>query len=237
MPFYWASHPPLPMSASPLLPPFIRFDRVCHAYGSQTALIDASFSVDRGEFALLLGPSGAGKSTVLRLIAGLQAASSGQIEVGGEVIDRLPAKRLAWLRRSMGVVLQDPMLLPDRSVLDNVMLPALAAELPLAEARERALAALARCGIDGRASARPTELSGGEQQRAALARAVVNRPALVLADEPTAHLDATAAAGLLQLLAQFSLAGVTVLLASHQLAQPDGIRSRVIAIAGGRIPV
>ncbi|MEG1970393.1 MAG: ATP-binding cassette domain-containing protein [Burkholderiaceae bacterium] len=225
------------MSSPSLIPPFIRFTRVSHAYDARPALIDASFAVARGEFALLAGPSGAGKTTVLRLLAGLLQPDTGSIEVGGEPVDRLHDRRLAWLRRSMGVMLQDPMLLPDRSVLDNVMLPALAAELSVAEARERALAALSRCGIEVRANARPAELSGGEQQRAALARAVVNRPALILADEPTAHLDTVAASELMNLLAQFSLAGVTVLLASHHVALPATVRPRKISIAGGRISV
>lgn len=218
-----------------VLPPFVRFDRVSYRYGDTPALVEVSFALERGEFVLLTGASGAGKSTVIRLAAGLLRPESGEVEIAGEGIDRLPEKRLAWLRRSMGVILQDALLLSDRSVLDNVMLPALAAELSVAEARERALAALSRCGVDQRAADRPSELSGGEQQRVALARAVVNRPALILADEPTAHLDALAASELLALLSQFASAGVSVLLASHHSAPPPGLACRIIKIASGQV--
>lgn len=223
-----------PPAAAPLIPAFVRFAGVSLAYGAQPALIDLNFTLERGEFVWLAGASGAGKSSVLRLLAGLVRPDAGHIEVAGEPVGSLNARRLAWLRRSMGVMLQEPLLLADRSLLENTMLPALAAELPLAEARARAEAALARCGLAERAAARPMELSGGELQRAALARAVVNRPALILADEPAAHLDADAAAGVIELLAQFAAAGVTVLVATHT-APAAAPPARVLRLAGGRL--
>ncbi len=215
--------------------PLVAFDHVTKRYGAfRLALSDVSFAVGRSEFVLLSGPSGAGKSTVLRLIAALELPSSGRVVVAGEDVARLRPRALSFLRRSMGIVLQDPMLLDDRTVLDNVMLPALASGLPAPQAEERARAALARVGLDA-LTARPQELSGGEQQRAALARAIVNRPALVLVDEPTAHLDSASAAGIVRLLEQFAVAGVAVILASHGESVVAPARARTIRLDNGRV--
>jgi cell division transport system ATP-binding protein len=223
-----------PHSASPAL---VTFDRVTKRYGDgRPALDGVSFSIARSEFVLLTGPSGAGKSTLLRLVAALERPTSGTIVVAGEDLARIRRRALPFLRRSIGVVLQDLMLLADRSVLDNVTLPALASGLSGHEAQERARAALARVAIGPEAeSARPNALSGGEQQRVALARAIVNRPALILADEPTAHLDDRSATQLLQLLEQFVVAGVTVILATHGEAVPLPARSNVIRLDAGRV--
>jgi cell division transport system ATP-binding protein len=232
-----AARPMTPATSPAHPPPLVSFDRVTKLYdGGRTALTDATFTLDRGEFVLLAGPSGAGKSTVLRLICGLDAPTSGQVMVAGEDVARMRGRALPFLRRSLGVVLQNLMLLNDRSVLDNVALPALAAGLSHADARERARAALARAAlVPAVASVRPDALSGGEQQRVALARAIVNRPALVLADEPTAHLDEQGALHLLQLLEQFVVAGVTVLMATHGEAAPLPARARVLHIESGRV--
>ena len=218
-------------------PPLVSFDRVTKRYdGDRAALTDATFTLNRGEFVLLTGPSGAGKSTVVRLVCGLEIPTSGQVMVAGEDIARMSGRALPFLRRSLGVVLQNLLLLNDRSVLDNVALPALAAGLSHTEARQRAQAALARVALEPRvARERPDALSGGEQQRVALARAIVNRPALVLADEPTAHLDETGALHLLQLLEQFVTAGVTVLMATHGEAAPLPASARMLHIESGRI--
>ncbi|GAB4464618.1 MAG: ATP-binding cassette domain-containing protein [Burkholderiaceae bacterium] len=215
--------------------PLVVFDHVIKRYGAfRLALSEVSFAIGRSELVLLAGPSGAGKSTALRLIAALDVPTSGRVVVGGEDIARLRPRAVPFLRRSMGIVLQDPMLLDDRSVLDNVMLPALASGLPAPQAEERARAALTRVGLDAFA-ARPQELSGGEQQRAALARAIVNRPALMLVDEPTAHLDPASAAGILQLLEQFAVAGVTVIVASHGESFVVPARARTIRLDRGKI--
>jgi cell division transport system ATP-binding protein len=219
------------------LPPLVAFDRVTKRYsGDRAALADVSFVLNRGEFVLLTGPSGAGKSTVLRLVCGLESPTSGRVTVAGEDVARMRRRSLPFLRRSLGVVLQNLLLLNDRTVLDNVALPALAAGLPHAEAHARASTALLRVELDpGVGRVAPSALSGGEQQRVALARAIVNRPALVLADEPTAHVDEDGAARLLQLLEQFSIAGVTVLMATHGEAAPLPARSRVLHIEAGQV--
>jgi len=202
-------------------PPMVVFDRVSKSYGLKTVLDQLSFSVGRGEFVLLTGPSGAGKTTVLRLIAALELPTHGTISVAGESLDRLKRRAIPHLRRSMGIVQQDLLLLSDRSVEDNVALPAIVSGLGVGDARARARAALQRVGLDASAAtARPLELSGGEQQRVALARAIINRPALLLVDEPTAHLDPGSAASLIQLLEQFIVAGVTVVMASHSEVTP-----------------
>lgn len=218
-------------------PALVTFERVTKRYGeSRPALDGASFSIARSEFVLLAGPSGAGKSTLLRLVAALETPTSGTIVVAGEDLARIRRKTLPFLRRSIGIVLQDLMLLDDRSVLDNVALPALASGLSGSEATARARAALARVAIGPEAeTVRPNALSGGEQQRVALARAIVNRPALILADEPTAHLDDRSAAQLLQLLEQFVVAGVTVILATHGEAVPLPARARVLRLDAGKV--
>jgi cell division transport system ATP-binding protein len=217
--------------------PLVTFERVVKRYdGDRAALTDATFTLNRGDFVLLTGPSGAGKSTVLRLICGLELPTSGRVAVAGQDMARMSRRALPFLRRSLGIVLQNLLLLNDRTVLDNVALPALAAGHSHADARERAQAALARVALDPVvARVLPSALSGGEQQRVALARAIVNRPALVLADEPTAHVDEKGALQLLQLLEQFAGAGVTVLMATHGEAAPLPPRARVLHIDAGRV--
>lgn len=213
-------------------PPLIAFDRVDKRYGRRAVLTQLSFTIARSQFVLLSGPSGAGKTTALRLIAALEAPTSGSISIAGEPLGRLKPRMLAHLRRSMGIVLQDPLLLEDRDVLQNVALPCVANGLGWREAQSRALQALQRAGLDeATGRARPRELSGGEQQRAALARALVNHPALLLVDEPTAHLDRAAATQIVALLEQCVVAGVTVVMASHGEVVRLPERARVIALA------
>ncbi|MCU0952355.1 MAG: ATP-binding cassette domain-containing protein [Burkholderiaceae bacterium] len=204
---------PLPASA-----PMVEFDRVSLRHGSfRLALNEVSFRLGRGQFALLRGAHGAGKTSVLRLVAALDAPGSGRIRVAGCDLATLKPRARAVLRQSMGIVPQQPLLLDDRSLLDNVMLPAIVVGLDRAQAQSRARAALARCGLDSQDAERtaPARLAGGERMRAALARALVNRPALLLIDEPVAQLDDAAAAALVTLLAQFAAAGVSVLAASR----------------------
>ncbi len=208
------------MSDTNLPPPaaMLQFERVNWRSGdARLALKDVSFSLMRGEFAVIRGTNGAGKSILLQIAARLAVPDSGAVRIAGQEIVRLPKRALPVLRRSLGIVPQDLLLLEDRCVLDNVMLPLLAAGAHRREARSRAQAALSRCGLDPDAAARvrPVALSGGDRQRAALARALVNRPSLLLADEPTAHLDARQATDMLTLLSQFSAAGVAVLVVSR----------------------
>jgi cell division transport system ATP-binding protein len=217
------------MDATPTpVAPLIVFDRVGKRYGGRTVVDELSFTIARNEFVLL---SGAGKSTVIRLIAALEPPTTGIIRVAGESLTQLTRRALPHLRRSIGIVLQNLMLLDDRTVLQNVALPVVAAGFPWGEAKARAAAALQRVGLDEDAGrARPRELSGGAQQRAALARALVNRPALLLVDEPTAHLDRTAAADVMRLLEQFVIAGVTVIMATHGETAWVPARARVIGL-------
>lgn len=215
--------------------PLIEFDHVSKDFGpARPVLRDLSLSVDRGEFIVLTGASGAGKSTVLRLIAGLLKPDSGRLIVAGEQPARLREAALTTLRRAIGMVPQDLQLLGDRSALENVMLPALATGLSRAAAARRARAALKRVGVP-QFDDLPDALPGGAQQRAALARAIVNRPALLLADEPTAFLDAKAAADLLRLLSEFARAGVTVVVASHGEAAPLPPSARRLQLLDGRL--
>lgn len=180
------------------------------------ALTRLNLYVVRGEFVLLHGPTGCGKSTVLRLLAGLVRPSSGEVIVAGDRVDRFNEMQRRWLRRSMGLMLQEGRLLDDRSVHENVMLPALAAEESFDESRRRAMLALEKCGIGELASLSPHALSAGQRQLVLLARAVVNRPVVILADEPVAHLDQDNARTLLELLGAFARAGVTIVAASHE---------------------
>jgi cell division transport system ATP-binding protein len=215
--------------------PLIEFDRVRLDFGpARPVLRDLSFAVARAEFVVLTGANGAGKSTVLQLIQGFLAPSGGHVRVAGEEPAKLGGIALAALRRAIGVVPQDLQLLADRSVLENVMLPALAAGLSRRAASERARAALARVELS-ETEERPAALAGSDQLRAALARAIVNRPALLLADEPTALLDAPAAAVLLRMLEEFVRAGVTVMMASHNGSAPLAAPARCLRLVDGAL--
>lgn len=213
----------------------IEFDRVHKGFGpARPVLSGVSFSIERGQFVVLTGTNGAGKSTLLQLIAGWLAPDAGHVTVAGEEPARLRGAALAALRHAIGIVPQDPHLLADRSVLDNVMLPALAAGLWRKAAAQRARAALERVGLSD-SEAMPAQLSAGAQRRAALARAIINRPALLLVDEPTACLDAAAAAKVLQLLHEFAQAGVTVVMASQGEPAPLPAGVRRLRLAEGQL--
>jgi cell division transport system ATP-binding protein len=211
-----------------LAAPLLEFRQVGKRYGDLVVLRELSFRVERNEFVWLVGPAGAGKTTVLRLISALEKPSEGEIWVAGQELDRIRRRTLLRLRRSLGLVLQEPVLLEDRSLLQNVALPLVAAGIGWRESLQRATAALERVGLtkdDGLAY--PTRLSVSVRQRAALARAVVNRPALLLVDEPTAHLDRTTAASVLRLLQQFVASGLTVVCTGDASSTrlPDGARA------------
>jgi cell division transport system ATP-binding protein len=194
----------------------IRFDHASKRYPPGIdALSDISFEVAKGELVTLGGHSGAGKSTLLKLIAGIERPTGGAVLVNGQNVGSLKRSALPYLRRNLGLVFQDQKLLFDRNVFDNVMLPLAITGFPNAEAKRRVQAALDKVGLLAREKAMPIMLSGGEQQRVAIARAVVGRPNILLADEPTAHLDAETAADVARVFLEFREVGVTVLIATY----------------------
>ena len=214
----------------------ISFSAVAKRYpGGQEALKGLSFSIAQGEFAFIAGHSGAGKSTLLKLIPAIERPTSGTVLVNGQNVGALKKSAVPYLRRNVGLVFQDQKLLYDRSVYDNVMLPLAFSELGGREAARRARAALEKVGLAARERANPIQLSGGEQQRLAIARAVVNRPAILIADEPTANLDAASAASVLEIFAAFNQVGVTVLVATHDEALIGRFARRVLRLARGSI--
>ena len=214
----------------------IRFAGVTKRYpGGHDALVDATFALDGGEFAYLTGPSGAGKSTVLKLCAGIERPTQGSVHVNEQNVGRLSPGALPYLRRNLGLVIPELALLYDRSVVENVRLPLDIAGVERADAMRRVRAALEKVGLAGRERARPLSLSGGEQQRVAIARASVNRPAALLADEPTANLDRVAADAVLGLFRDFHAVGVTIVIATHDPGVMARHGARRIALDRGRI--
>ena len=214
----------------------VSFSAVAKRYpGGQQALKDISFSLEAGELAFLTGRSGAGKSTLLKLIPAIERPSAGSVVVNGQNVSALKRSAIPYLRRNIGLVFQDQKLLYDRSVYDNVMLPLAFSSHAPKEAARRARAALDKVGLLAREKANPIQLSGGEQQRLAIARAVVNRPALLVADEPTANLDAESAARILEIFVAFNQVGVTVLIATHDQALVARYGKKVLRLEEGRI--
>ena len=214
----------------------VSFSAVAKRYpGGQEALKDVSFSLEAGELAFLTGRSGAGKSTLLKLIPAIERPSAGSVVVNGQNVASLKRAAIPYLRRNIGLVFQDQKLLYDRSVYDNVMLPLAFSDHPPKEAARRARAALDKVGLLARDRANPIQLSGGEQQRLAIARAVVNRPAILVADEPTANLDTASAADILGIFAAFNQVGVTVVVATHDEATITRHAGRVLRLAAGRL--
>ncbi len=199
------------------------------------ALAGVSFEIADGEMAFITGHSGAGKSTLFRLMAGIERPTSGSIVVNGQNLAALRKGAVPYLRRNFGLIFQDQKLLFDRNVLANVMLPLAIVGLPHREAERRALAALDKVGLHGREKALPIALSGGEQQRLAIARAVVNRPAILLADEPTANLDAASAADILEIFRAFHQVGVTVIVATHDPQWMARLSPRILRLEQGRL--
>ncbi len=214
----------------------VSFSSVAKRYpGGQEALKNVSFSLEGGELAFVTGRSGAGKSTLLKLIPAIERPTSGSVIVHGQNVGALQRAALPYLRRNVGVVFQDQKLLYDRSVFDNVMLPLAFSGQPPKDAARRARAALDKVGLLPREKSNPIELSGGEQQRLAIARAVVNRPALLIADEPTANLDAESAALIVDVLVGFNRVGVTILIASHDDRLVQRYGGRVLRLEQGSI--
>jgi len=191
--------------------------------------------ISEGELAFITGRSGAGKSTLLKLIAAIERPTSGSVIVKGQNIGALKRAAIPYLRRNLGLVFQDQKLLYDRSVYDNAMLPLAFSSHTPKEAARRVRAALDKVGLLARERSNPIQLSGGEQQRLAIARAVVNRPSLLIADEPTANLDAESAARILEIFVAFNQVGVTVLIATHDQGLVARYGKRILRLEQGRI--
>ena len=205
------------------------------AGGRVEALIDLSFEVKPTELAVLVGPGGSGKSTLLRLVAGEERPTRGSVLVDGVEVGTLEKRGLARLRRSLGILFQDAPLLPDRTALGNVTFVLRALGMGRGEARERALAALVDVGLGPARNALPDELAAGERRRVLLARALAPRPRLLLADEPTAVLDATDAAIVVRLLRSLAERGTTCLVATQDVEIARALDGRVLPLAAGRL--
>ncbi|KAA0019834.1 cell division ATP-binding protein FtsE [Salinicola corii] len=214
----------------------IAFEHVGKRYGGRfEALADINFRVERGEMLFLTGHSGAGKSSLLRLIMRLERPSRGRVLVAGHDLDRLHISQVPYYRRQIGVVFQDHQLLFDRDIFANVALPLTIQGVEPIDAARRVRAALDKVGLLHRERALPIELSTGEQQRVGIARAVVNKPALLLADEPTGNLDPQLSTDIMRLFEDFNHIGTTVLVASHDLALIARLRHRVLKLRDGRL--
>jgi cell division transport system ATP-binding protein len=214
----------------------IEFRQVSKTYpNGQAALQEVSFRLPAGRMAFLTGPSGAGKSTLLKLIPQIERPTSGQVLINGTDIGRLAGWRIPHLRRRIGLIFQDPHLLPELSVFDNIALPLRVQHYPREETARRVRAALDKVDLLDREKARPQELSGGEQQRVNIARALVAKPSIILADEPTGNLDPELAFEIMRLFTQFNAAGVTMLIASHALGLIDQFDAPRLMLRDGRL--
>lgn len=203
--------------------------------GGHQALNGVSLAIEAGEMVFITGHSGAGKSTLLKLIAAIERPSAGSVVVNGQNVGTLRARGIPFLRRNFGLVFQDHKLLFDRNVFDNVMLPLEITGFDRREGARRARAALDKVGLLHKEKARPITLSGGEQQRLCIARAIVHRPAILLADEPTGNLDAGYATDIGELFRDFNQVGVTVVLATHDMQLAARLQPRLVEIRGGRV--
>ena len=199
------------------------------------ALRDVSFTVAKGEMVFVTGHSGAGKSTLLRLLTRIERPTRGQLLVHNKNLVRLPNWRVPYYRRELGVVFQDNKLLTDRSVFDNVALPLVASGVAQRDIPKRVRAALDMVGLLDKEKLHPIVLSGGEQQRVGIARALVNRPPLLLADEPTGNLDMQLSDSIFDLFHDFNRHGVTVLIATHDLRQVERLGKRVLTLKAGEV--
>jgi len=214
----------------------ISFSQVTKRYpGGHEALTGVDLEIARGEMVFLTGHSGAGKSTLLKLIAAIERPTSGVVSVNGQNISRLPARAVPYLRRNIGLVFQDHKLLFDRNVIENVVLPMDIAGVERRESMKRARAVLDKVGLLKREKSQPITLSGGEQQRLCIARALVSRPALLLADEPTGNLDAGYAADIMAMFRDFNQVGTTLVISTHDDRAISALGGRIVHLDHGRV--
>jgi len=214
----------------------IHFDNVTKRYpGGHDGLSNASFHIKAGEMVFLTGHSGAGKSTLLKLIGLLERSTRGQVRVAGRNLGQLKSREIPYHRRKVGMIFQDHRLLYDRTVFDNVAMPLVVAGLGHQETGRRVRAALDKVGLLNKEKHYPITLSGGEQQRVGIARAVVSKPAIVLADEPTGNLDPALSKEIMQLFEQFNSVGVTMLIATHDLSLISRMNHRILTLKQGRL--
>ena len=212
--------------------------QVFHAtkyYERRPAITDINLQIEKGEFVLLMGPSGAGKTTLLKLLYCAVPLDEGQVLIQGRNVVRLKASAVPYLRRTMGVVFQDFKLLPKKSVYDNVALPLLVEGASAFETRRKVMEALKAVGVEHRKESRPAMLSAGEQQRVCIARAIVNNPIILLADEPTGNMDAELAREIVELFKTINSRGTTVLVATHNRQVIEQVGRRVVTLDQGKI--
>jgi cell division transport system ATP-binding protein len=215
----------------------ILFESVSKMYANQNrpALDDVSLEIEKGEFVFLVGPSGSGKSTFLRLVLREERPNTGTVWVLGKELNRLSNWKIPALRRQIGTVFQDFRLLPNKSVFENVAFALEVIGKPRAQIKRVVPEVLEVVGLEGKESRRPDELSGGEQQRVAIARAFVNRPMLLIADEPTGNLDPGTSVGIMKLLDRINRLGTTVVMSTHDAQIVDQMRRRVIELESGHL--
>ncbi|WP_065188748.1 cell division ATP-binding protein FtsE [Shewanella woodyi] len=214
----------------------IQFEQVSKVYpGGQKALSDVNFHLQRGEMAFLTGHSGAGKSTLLKLITVIERANAGRVLINGHNIADLSAKDVPYLRRDIGMIFQNHHLLMEKSVFDNVALPLVIEGFSHGEIKKRVHASLDMVGLYGKERHKPIMLSGGEQQRVGIARAIVNKPPLLLADEPTGNLDPKLSMDILRLFETFNDSGTTVLIATHDLGLIARMKYRTLTLKQGHV--
>ncbi|MBN9227616.1 MULTISPECIES: cell division ATP-binding protein FtsE [Legionella] len=214
----------------------ITFDQVTKRYpGGFEALSQVNFSLQKGEMVFLTGHSGAGKSTLLKLIALLEWPTSGQLTVNGLRLNQVKKRDVAAHRSQLGITFQSPYLLNDRTIFDNVALPLQIQGMAHPMIAKRVHAALDMVGLLSKEKMLPAHLSGGEQQRVGIARAVVHKPSLLLADEPTGNLDPKLSTEIMAIFEQFNQVGVSILIATHDLALIAGMKHRIVMLKGGRM--
>lgn len=213
----------------------IQFVHVSKYYGGRLALYDINLQIEKGEFVLLMGASGAGKTTLLKLLFGTERPDEGQVFVQGRNVGRLTNSEVPFLRRTLGFVFQDFRLLPKKTVYDNVAMPLLVQGVSMQRTKRKVLETLKAVGVEHRKESRPPMLSAGEQQRVCIARAVVNGPIILLADEPTGNMDAHLSSEIIDLFKLINARGTTVVIATHNRQVVDQVKRRVVTLNQGKL--